>query len=80
MDPKTFALIGAAGDVAPRHMRAIKDTGNQLIAAIDPNDSVGVIGSYFPTAGFFTESARFDRPRDLPGRVGGDMSNSSSQR
>ncbi len=50
MDSKTFALIGAAGFVAPRHMRAIKDTGNQLVAALDPNDSVGVIDSYFPSA------------------------------
>ena len=57
-------------------MRAIKDTGNQLIAALDPNDSVGVIDSYFPTADFFTESERFDRPRNLPRRVGGEMSNS----
>ena len=64
MDSKTFALIGAAGFVAPRHMRAIKDTGNHLIAALDPNDSVGVIDSYFPTADFFTESERFDRHID----------------
>ena len=56
-----FALIGAAGFVAPRHMRAIKDTGHQLLAAYDPNDSVGVIDSYFPQADFFTEFERFDR-------------------
>ena len=55
------ALIGAAGFVAPRHMRAIKDTGHELAAAYDPNDSVGVIDSYFPDADFFTEFERFDR-------------------
>ena len=43
-----FALIGAAGYVAPRHMNAIKDTGNKLVAALDPNDSIGIIDSYFP--------------------------------
>jgi UDP-N-acetyl-2-amino-2-deoxyglucuronate dehydrogenase len=58
---KKFALIGAAGYIAPRHMKAIRDTGNQLIAAYDPNDSVGVIDSYFPEADFFTEFERFDR-------------------
>ena len=56
-----FALIGAAGFVAPRHMRAIRDTGNILLAAYDPNDSVGVLDSYFPNANFFTEFERFDR-------------------
>ena len=59
--PNTFALIGAAGYIAPRHMKAIKDTGNQLVAAVDPNDSVGIIDSYFPQARFFTEIERFDR-------------------
>ncbi len=58
---KTFALIGAAGYIAPRHMRAIKDVGGQLVAAMDPNDSVGIIDSYFPDAAFFTEFERFDR-------------------
>lgn len=58
---KNFVLIGAAGYVAPRHMRAIKDNGHQLIAALDKNDSVGVIDSYFPQADFFTEFERFDR-------------------
>ena len=61
---KNFALIGAAGYVAPRHMKAIKDTGNALTAAYDPNDSVGVIDSYFPEANFFTEFERFDRHID----------------
>ena len=59
-----FALIGAAGYVAPRHIKAIKNTGNNLIAALDPSDSVGVIDSYFPDAHFFTEFERFDRHID----------------
>ena len=58
---KDFALIGAAGYIAPRHMKAIKDTQNQLVAAVDKNDSVGIIDSYFPQAAFFTEFERFDR-------------------
>jgi len=58
---KNFALIGAAGYVAPRHMKAIKETNNNLVAALDKNDSVGVIDSYFPNADFFTEFERFDR-------------------
>lgn len=58
---KKFALIGAAGFVAPRHMKAIRETGNTLVAAMDPNDSVGVMDSYFPSAAFFTEFERFDR-------------------
>lgn len=57
----SFALIGAAGYIAPRHMKAIKDTGNDLIAALDRSDSVGIIDSYFPKAHFFTEFERFDR-------------------
>jgi UDP-N-acetyl-2-amino-2-deoxyglucuronate dehydrogenase len=61
---KRFALIGAAGYIAPRHMQAIKATGNDLIAAFDPNDSVGVIDSHFPDADFFTEFERFDRHID----------------
>lgn len=59
-----FALIGAAGYIAPRHMKAIKDTGNDLVAALDPNDSVGIIDSHFPNAEFFTEFERFDRHID----------------
>jgi UDP-N-acetyl-2-amino-2-deoxyglucuronate dehydrogenase len=58
---RNFALIGAAGYIAPRHMKAIKDTGNNLIAALDKNDSVGILDSYFPEADFFTEFERFDR-------------------
>jgi UDP-N-acetyl-2-amino-2-deoxyglucuronate dehydrogenase len=58
---KNFALIGAGGYIAPRHMKAIKDTGNKLIAALDKHDSVGILDSYFPEADFFTEFERFDR-------------------
>jgi UDP-N-acetyl-2-amino-2-deoxyglucuronate dehydrogenase len=58
---KNFALIGAGGYVAPRHMKAIKDTGNNLIAALDKHDSVGVLDNYFPEADFFIEFERFDR-------------------
>ena len=58
---KNFALIGAGGYIAPRHMKAIKDTGHNLIAALDKNDSVGILDSYFPDADFFTEFERFDR-------------------
>jgi UDP-N-acetyl-2-amino-2-deoxyglucuronate dehydrogenase len=61
---KRFALIGAAGYIAPRHMRAIADTGNDLIAVMDRCDSVGIIDSYFPEAHFFTEFERFDRHVD----------------
>lgn len=58
---KKFALIGAAGYIAPRHMKAIRDTNNSLVAALDTFDSVGVIDSYFPNADFFVEFERFDR-------------------
>ncbi|MGJ8665814.1 MAG: Gfo/Idh/MocA family oxidoreductase [Patiriisocius sp.] len=58
---KNFALIGASGYIAPRHMQAIKETNNNLIAALDKFDSVGIIDSYFPNASFFTEFERFDR-------------------
>jgi UDP-N-acetyl-2-amino-2-deoxyglucuronate dehydrogenase len=57
----TFALTGLAGYVAPRHLRAIAETGNRLVAAVDPHDSVGVVDGYFPDAAFFTEVERFDR-------------------
>lgn len=67
---KSFAMIGAAGYIAPRHMGAIRDTGNDLIAALDPNDSVGVIDSFFPQADFFTEFERFDRHIDKLRRSG----------
>ena len=65
-----FALVGAAGYVAPRHMRAIKETGNELVAALDRSDSVGVIDSYFPESAFFVEFERFDRHLDLLARKG----------
>ncbi len=58
---KNFALIGVAGFIAPRHLQAIKDTGNNLVAALDRFDSVGIMDSYFPNADFFTEFERFDR-------------------
>ena len=58
---KNFALIGASGYIAPRHMQAIKDTGNNLVAALDPYDGIGIMDSYFPQASFFTEFERFDR-------------------
>ncbi|CAN5382042.1 Gfo/Idh/MocA family oxidoreductase [soil metagenome] len=58
---KNFALIGVAGFIAPRHLQAIKDTGNNLVAALDKFDSVGIMDSYFPKADFFTEFERFDR-------------------
>jgi len=58
---KNFALIGAAGYIAPRHLKAIKDTNNVLIAALDKFDSVGIMDSYFPNADFFIEFERFDR-------------------
>jgi UDP-N-acetyl-2-amino-2-deoxyglucuronate dehydrogenase len=67
---KNFALIGAAGYIAPRHMKAIKDTGNRLIAALDKNDSVGILDSYFPEADFFTEFERFDRHIEKQKRKG----------
>ncbi|WP_259781258.1 Gfo/Idh/MocA family protein [Aestuariispira ectoiniformans] len=62
---KNFSLVGASGYIAPRHMKAIQDTGNQLVAAFDPNDSVGIIDSFFPEADFFVEFERFDRHIDL---------------
>lgn len=58
---KKFALTGTAGYIAPRHLKAIKDTGNQLIAAVDPHDSVGILDRFFNDVSFFTEIERFDR-------------------
>ena len=58
---KNFLLIGAAGYVAPRHMKAIKETGNNLLASFDPYDGVGIIDNYFPKSKFFIEFERFDR-------------------
>ncbi len=67
---KRFALIGAAGYIAPRHMKAIKDTENNLVAAFDPYDGVGIMDSHFPDADFFTEFERFDRHIDKLRRQG----------
>ena len=58
---KNFALIGVGGYIAPRHLKAIKETGNTLLSAYDKNDSVGIMDSYFPNASFFTEQELFDR-------------------
>jgi len=69
---KNFVLIGAAGYIAPRHMQAIKATGNDLVAALDPNDSIGIIDSHFPDADFFTEFERFDRHIDKLHRANQD--------
>ena len=67
---KKFALIGAAGYIAPRHMQAINHVQADLIAALDPNDSVGVMDGHFPEASFFTEFERFDRHIDMLRRSG----------
>src|SRR5258708_21491958 len=67
---KNFALIGAAGYIAPRHLQAIKDTGNNLVGALDKFDSVGIMDSYFTKADFFTEFERFDRHIDKLERIG----------
>ncbi|MGK7394269.1 MAG: Gfo/Idh/MocA family oxidoreductase [Candidatus Cyclobacteriaceae bacterium M3_2C_046] len=61
---KNFALIGVGGYIAPRHLKAIKDTNNRLMAAVDPNDSVGIMDRFFPNAHFFIEFERFDRHID----------------
>lgn len=67
---KNFVLIGAAGYIVPRHLQAIRDTGNDLLAAMDKFDSVGILDSYFPGAHFFTEFERFDRHLDKLKRKG----------
>src|SRR5215831_3879745 len=67
---KNFALIGAGGYIAPRHMKAVKETGNNLIAALDKHDSVGILDSYFPEAEFFVEFERFDRHIEKLRRMG----------
>jgi len=69
-NPFNFALIGAAGFIAPRHLKAIRDTKNNLIAALDKFDSVGIIDSFFPKADFFVEFERFDRHIDKLRRLG----------
>jgi UDP-N-acetyl-2-amino-2-deoxyglucuronate dehydrogenase len=65
-----FALIGVAGFIAPRHLRAIKETGNNLVAAMDRFDSVGILDSFFPHASFFVEFERFDRHLEKRNRQG----------
>jgi UDP-N-acetyl-2-amino-2-deoxyglucuronate dehydrogenase len=70
---RNFAIIGAAGYIAPRHFKAIKETTNNLIAALDVFDSVGILDSYFPQCAFFTEFERFDRHIDLFKRSGGTL-------
>lgn len=67
---RDFALIGASGYIAPRHMQAIKATGGNLVAALDPNDSVGILDSHFPECHFFVEFERFDRHIDKLRRAG----------
>ncbi len=58
---KNFGVIGASGYIAPRHMNAIKETGNSILCVLDPSDSIGIIDSYFPSANYFSEFERFDR-------------------
>ena len=69
---KNFALIGASGYIAPRHMKAIRETGNRLVCALDPYDGIGIMDSYFPNADFFTEPERFDRHLDKLRRKGAE--------
>ena len=58
---KNFGIIGVGGYIAPRHLKAIKETGNNLVVALDKSDSVGIMDSYFPQCSFYTEYERFDR-------------------
>jgi UDP-N-acetyl-2-amino-2-deoxyglucuronate dehydrogenase len=69
-NPKKFAIIGVGGYIAVRHLKAIKDTGNSLLATLDPSDSVGIIDSYYPDSHFFVEFERFDRHVDKLRRSG----------
>lgn len=70
---KRFAITGVAGYIAPRHLKAIRDTGHRLVAAADPNDSVGVLDRWFSDVKFFTEFERFDRHLDKLRRAGDDQ-------
>lgn len=72
MTPKNFAMIGAAGYIAPRHLRAIHETGNRLVTATDPHDAVGILDQYFPDSSFFVEFERFDRHLEKLRRKGED--------
>lgn len=69
---KNFAIIGVGGYIAPRHLKAIKETGNRLVAALDVNDSVGILDRFFPDVSFFTEFERFDRYAEKLRRQGGE--------
>ena len=70
--PKNFAITGVAGYIAPRHLQAIRDTGNRLVAAVDPHDSVGILDRYFLDVAYFREFERFDRHIDRLRRGGSD--------
>lgn len=70
---KTFGIIGVAGYIAVRHLKAVKETGNEVVAALDNFDSVGIMDSYFPDADFFTEFERFDRHVDKLKRHGSPL-------
>ncbi len=67
---RNFALIGAAGYVAPKHLQAIQAVGGHLVAALDPSDSVGVLDRFYPDVAFFTEFERFDRHAEKMRRLG----------
>jgi UDP-N-acetyl-2-amino-2-deoxyglucuronate dehydrogenase len=69
-NPKNFGIIGVAGYIAVRHLKAIKETGNNLLASLDKFDSVGLIDSFFPESDFFVEFERFDRHFDKLKRTG----------
>jgi len=69
---KNFAVIGVGGYIAPRHLNAINESGNRVVAALDKHDSVGILDSYFPDAEFFTEFERFDRHVEKLRRLGED--------
>lgn len=69
---KNYALIGTGGYIAPRHLKAIKETGNRLVAALDPSDSVGILDSFFDDVAFFTEFERFDRHAEKLRRISED--------
>lgn len=70
---KNFAIIGVGGYIAPRHLKAIKETGNRLVAAVDPKDSVGILDSHFDDVRFFVEFERFDRHLEKLRRQGEDQ-------
>ena len=68
-----FGLIGAAGYIAPRHMKAIKETGNNLAVALDANDSIGIMDSYFPQSAFYKELEQFDKHAEMLRREGNPL-------